>query len=72
MTTCHPYISHTLGHNRPRVVFNNSTLTALEDQQIAGLVMWVGGGGAYLLLAMAMLWRALGADARPLTASRPA
>ncbi|MXO92663.1 cytochrome c oxidase assembly protein [Erythrobacter arachoides] len=47
-------------------------LTALEDQQVAGLVMWVGGGGAYLLLAMAMLWRALGADARPLPASRPA
>lgn len=40
-------------------------LSALEDQQIAGLVMWVGGGGAYLLLASVMLWRALGTDARP-------
>ena len=47
-------------------------LSALEDQQVAGLVMWVGGGGAYLLLASAMLWRALGSDARPQVAPRSA
>ncbi|MGX7897018.1 cytochrome c oxidase assembly protein [Tsuneonella sp. HG222] len=40
-------------------------LTPLEDQQIAGLVMWVVGGGVYLLLASALLWRALGAEAQP-------
>lgn len=34
-------------------------LTPLEDQQIAGLVMWVGGGGATLLLAVVLLYRAL-------------
>lgn len=37
-------------------------LTSIEDQQVAGLVMWVVGGGLYLLLATAMLWRALGPD----------
>lgn len=40
-------------------------LTPLEDQQVAGLVMWVVGGGLYLLLASAMLWRALGTDPQP-------
>lgn len=34
-------------------------LTPLEDQQLAGLMMWVVGGGAYLLIASAMLWKAL-------------
>ncbi|MGK2911539.1 MAG: cytochrome c oxidase assembly protein [Sphingobium sp.] len=43
-------------------------LTPLEDQQMAGLVMWVVGGGIYLLLASARLWRALGPDPRPHTA----
>lgn len=47
-------------------------LSALEDQQLAGLVMWVGGGGVYLLVAAVMLWRALGPDLRPLAVSRPA
>lgn len=47
-------------------------LSALDDQQIAGLVMWVGGGGAYLLVAAAMLWRTLGDDARPAPMPRPA
>ncbi|WP_120717565.1 cytochrome c oxidase assembly protein [Tsuneonella amylolytica] len=40
-------------------------LTPLEDQQIAGLVMWVVGGGFYLLFASARLWRALGPDPQP-------
>lgn len=47
-------------------------LSALEDQQIAGLVMWVGGAGAYLLVAAAMLWRVLGPDGRPVSMPRPA
>ena len=47
-------------------------LSALEDQQIAGLIRWVGGGGAYLLLASAMLWRALSPDARAHGVTRPA
>lgn len=34
-------------------------LSPIEDQQIAGLVMWVGGGGATLLLAAFMLYRSL-------------
>lgn len=29
--------------------------TALEDQQLAGLIMWVPGGGIYLLATMAIL-----------------
>ena len=43
-------------------------LSPLEDQQIAGLVMWVAGSGAYLLLAAVLLYRALGRQ----TALRPA
>lgn len=34
-------------------------LSPIEDQQIAGLVMWVVGGGATLLLAAVMLYRSL-------------
>jgi putative membrane protein len=30
-------------------------LTALEDQQLAGLIMWVPGGLAYLLGALAVI-----------------
>lgn len=37
----------------------------LEDQQIAGLIMWVGGSGAYLALAAALLYRALAPSAAP-------
>ena len=36
-------------------------LTPLEDQQIAGLIMWIGGGAVYLAAAMAVGWRWLGA-----------
>lgn len=44
----------------PRVV----GLTPLEDQQIAGLVMWVGGSLFYFLLLTAIFFRwALGAEA---------
>lgn len=43
-------------------------LTPLEDQQIAGLVMWVGGGAVYLGLAAGLLYRALA----PSPATRPA
>ena len=43
-------------------------LTALEDQQLAGLMMRVGGGGVYLLVASAMLWHALAPTAAPRSA----
>lgn len=39
-------------------------LTPLEDQQVAGLIMWVAGSGAYLALAGMLLWRALAPTAR--------
>lgn len=42
-------------------------LSPLEDQQIAGLVMWVGGGGIALSIMAVMLYRAL-SPARPLAA----
>jgi putative membrane protein len=31
-------------------------LTPLEDQQLAGLLMWVPGGGIYLACGLALLW----------------
>ena len=34
-------------------------LTPVEDQQIAGLLMWVAAGGIYLILAAVLLYRAL-------------
>lgn len=34
-------------------------ISPLEDQQIAGLIMWVLGSGAYLALASVLLYRAL-------------
>jgi putative membrane protein len=40
-------------------------LSPLEDQQIAGLVMWVVGGVGYLLVAAVMLWRALAPVSQP-------
>lgn len=43
-------------------------LSPLEDQQLAGLVMWVGGGGAYLGIAAVMLYRALGPSSARQTA----
>ncbi len=38
-------------------------LTALEDQQLGGLVMWVPGGLAYLVAALALVGRWLWPDA---------
>lgn len=35
-------------------------LSPLEDQQVAGLVMWVPAAGAYLGAALLLLWRYLG------------
>ncbi|MDQ3074314.1 MAG: cytochrome c oxidase assembly protein [Pseudomonadota bacterium] len=35
-------------------------LAPLEDQQIAGLVMWAPAAAAYLLAALAIGWRAIG------------
>lgn len=34
-------------------------VTPVEDQQIAGLLMWVAAGGVYLVLAAVLLYRAL-------------
>ena len=33
----------------------NWGLTPLEDQQIGGLIMWISGGAAYLLVGLALL-----------------
>lgn len=33
--------------------------TPLEDQQVAGLIMWAPASGAYLLIAMTMLYRSM-------------
>jgi putative membrane protein len=30
-------------------------LTPLEDQQLAGLIMWIPGGGVYLVVMLALL-----------------
>lgn len=35
-------------------------LSPLEDQQIAGLIMWAPAAAAYLLVALAVLYRAMG------------
>lgn len=40
-------------------------LSPLEDQQIAGLIMWVMGSGVYLAIALALLYRALASTASP-------
>lgn len=37
-------------------------LGALEDQQLAGVLMWVPAGLAYLLAAVVLAWRLLGSD----------
>ena len=47
-------------------------LTALEDQQLAGLVMWVFGGLGYLGAALAVLARDLRGDGRRRHAARRA
>lgn len=39
-------------------------LSALEDQQLGGLIMWVPGGLAYLIVALALCARWLAADGR--------
>ncbi|MFC3711197.1 cytochrome c oxidase assembly protein [Sphingoaurantiacus capsulatus] len=39
-------------------------LTPLEDQQAAGLIMWVVGGAAYLIAALTLAGRWLGDDRR--------
>lgn len=37
-------------------------LAPLEDQQLAGLIMWVPGSAAYLLAAVTLLYRSLGPE----------
>lgn len=39
-------------------------LSALEDQQLAGLVMWVPGAGAYLGAALFLMWGWIGGERR--------
>ncbi|MBB3860639.1 putative membrane protein [Novosphingobium hassiacum] len=43
-------------------------LSPIEDQQIAGLVIWVLGSGAYLAIASALIFRALTPSPRPAVA----
>lgn len=44
--------------------------TPLEDQQIAGILMWAPASAIYLLAAMIILYRSLGRDAAETPASR--
>ena len=39
-------------------------LSPLEDQQLAGIIMWAPAGAIYLLAAMVILYRSMRADAR--------
>jgi len=41
----------------------------LEDQQLAGLIMWAPGAGVYLAAALALIGRWLGREARLSSAS---
>ncbi len=43
----------------------------LQNQQLAGLVMWVPGGGFYLAAGVWVVWRLLAASPRPPAASAP-
>jgi len=43
----------------------------LQNQQLAGLVMWVPGGGFYLAAGVWLVWRLLAATPRPRAASAP-
>lgn len=46
-------------------------VTALEDQQIAGSLMWVAGGGVFMVLVAGLAWRILhGKQASEGTASK--
>jgi len=51
-------------------------LTALEDQQLAGLIMWIPGGFIYLIASSALFLGWIGADGSekraPRSAARPA
>lgn len=40
-------------------------LTALEDQQLAGIIMWVPGGLTYMGAALIVLYKLMSADSRP-------
>lgn len=44
---------------------STGSTTALADQQLAGLVMWIPGGLAYLLVAVWAAWRLLSAAEAP-------
>lgn len=46
-------------------------MAALEDQQLAGILMWVPSGLAYLLAAVLLAWRLLGDDEEAGTSLRP-
>ena len=48
-----------------KVSLYSTGATALADQQLAGLVMWVPGGLVYLLAAVWAAWRALASQAAP-------
>ena len=46
-------------------------LAPLEDQQLAGLVMWAPAAAAYLLAALAIGWRAIGRQPGAMIAADP-
>jgi putative membrane protein len=43
-------------------------LTSLEDQQLGGLIMWAPAAGLYLLAALSVVWRAIGAEPKAVAA----
>ncbi len=47
-------------------------LTPMTDQQLGGVIMWVGGGFIYLLILIGLLISALGLEDESVPASRPA
>lgn len=46
-------------------------LTPLQDQQLAGAIMWVPGGIVYLLVFLVFFWRRLESAGRPAETSNP-
>ncbi|HET7160724.1 MAG TPA: cytochrome c oxidase assembly protein, partial [Burkholderiales bacterium] len=54
--------SHEVWYRVSTARAENWGLTALEDQQLGGLIMWVPGGAAYVIAALALAARWFSAD----------